>query len=151
MQILLIISILLILFISHDSKPKQHQQVVYPVFIGSNGYCIRDEIVNDLFSGLGKYFGTFFYDSTYNQTTNTVCYCFRVYQQLNPNFSRKRMLSLLRPIGEKALSRWFHEQTLYTNVDNFIAVTWQADRLCFHFAMNDAGFAEIADLRKLSH
>lgn len=76
MQFLIVILTLAMLFVIHYSNTKEQppQQVVYPVFIGSNGYCIRDEIVNGMFNSLGKYFDTWFYNGTYNQTVYTVSY-----------------------------------------------------------------------------
>ncbi len=138
-------------FLEELAKSNQPAQV-YPVCIGSNGYCIRDDIVNHQFDKLGTYYDIYFYEMAYNYSTNVIVYQFKVYNQINSDFSRQRLLMRCRQIGEKALLQHLHEQGCFdVKIDNFVAVTLQADTLCYFFALNNQGFQEIAELRKNQH
>lgn len=124
----------------------------FPVYIGSNGYSICDEVVNTLFAKLGNYWNIFYFEVAYDYSPNVVTYQFRVYEPQKSNADRRHLLVRARQVGEKALTQHLHAQGIYNLViDNFVAVTLQADVLRFYFATTSQGFAEIVELRKRSH
>ncbi|MCM1084083.1 MAG: hypothetical protein NC393_13325 [Clostridium sp.] len=148
--LILFLTIFALVIIRFSEKNRwQPQQPQLPVFIGSNGYAINDEVVNRYFKGLEKYFSIYFFEYADNPTQNRIVYVFRAYEVLNPDLPHRRLLSLCRKVGEQALSKHMHEHGVYTQIDNFVAVTFEADRLYYHIACNEMGFAEIAELRKL--
>ena len=131
---------------------KQEQTIEYNIYIGSNGYSIVDEVINRYFVSLGRYYQIWYFEYVYQPSQNIITYQFKVYEQINDNFPHDRMVSICRRIGEKALAQHFHENNLLNmRVDNFIAVTIQADTLRYHIAKNNVGIEEIAKLRRQTH
>lgn len=124
----------------------------FPVVIGSNGVTICDDIIYTLFNKLDKYFDTWFYLSTDYCTNNVIVYRFNVYELLEPDMRRKLLLLKLRHVGEQALLIHLHEQGIFqiTNIENFVAVSYKANLLCFYLALNEQGFSEIATINKQS-
>jgi hypothetical protein len=126
-----------------------HTPYVYDVMIGSNGICIRDEVLNRLFASLDSVYGDWYYDRTYYLSENVVTYQFRVFNYKKDVFDRKLVIYRVRQIAEKALVAHWHERGIYNlTVDGFIAVTVYADVLRVHIAFTDKGFSEIANIRE---
>lgn len=125
----------------------------FDVLIGANGVCIRDEIVNRYFEGFYKIWEDWFFSRCYPSASgNLFVYNFRVYNPLNANMSRLNILHKAKQVAEKALTRHFHDSGIYNvDVDNFIVVNQKADVLVVLIAQNEAGFSEIADLRRRLH
>ena len=124
----------------------------FPVFIGSNGYSIRDEIVNSAFAKLGKYFEIYFFVCAYPFTANVVIYEFKVYNPIYEGMDNRRLCGVAKQVAEGALMEHLHNQGYYNFViDNFINTTIQADTLRVHIATTTQGFNEIAELRKSPH
>ena len=127
-------------------------QLNMPVFIGSNGYSIRDEIVNKSFGKLGKYFEIFFFTCAYPLTANVIIYEFKVYNPIHDFMDNRRLCGIAKQIAEGALTEHLHNQGYYNYIiDNFIFTTLQADTLRVHIATNPQGFNEIAEMRKSVH
>ena len=130
-----------------QNKPMQTFQ--YNVAIGSNGIAIRDDFVHTYFEKLNTLFETWYYERSYFNSNNTVCYEFRVYDCTLCNPTPKRIIDKVRPIAEKALTMHFHDQGIYSiAVDNFVAIRLFNDRLFIYYATNDKGFEEIQAIRQ---
>lgn len=126
--------------------------VVYPSLIGSNGIFIRDEIIYRDFERLNSLYEDWYYESSFFYSSNVVAYSFRVYNYRNEIFKKSLVQHKVKQIAERALIRNFHENGLYNvHADNFIAVEIYADVLNIYIAYTDAGFSEIAQLRKSFH
>lgn len=139
-------------YIFLENYAKKQEQIFYNVYIGSNGYGIRDDLIYKYFQKLEDLFEVWFFEIAYNRTVDTITYQFKVYDLMKDSIPRRRIITICRQLGEKALNQHFHEQGIYNlPIDKFVAVTWTADVLCFHFAINDEGFKTISDIRKLSH
>ena len=134
-----------------ESFPKSAVTTNYPVYIGSNGYTVRDEVVNDSFGKLGKYFEIFFFICAYPYSDNVVIYEFKVYTPVNPNMSHRRLCYTAKQIAEGAVTEQLHNQGYHSFViDRFIHVNLQSDTLRVYIATNNLGFDEIENLRKNS-
>lgn len=132
-------------------SPQPQQE--FPVYLAWNGYDFRPEWLNEVISTqLEKYWETAFYDAVNLQNPNIVVYSFRVYNLINRDLRRSRLLTLTRIIGEKALKEHFQNLGYYNvTVDKFIATNLQADHLWIAIARNEQGFAEIDEYRKRIH
>ena len=75
-----------------------------------------------------------------------------MYNLLASDISRKLLLIRLRHVGEQALLIHLHEQGIFqiTNIENFVAVSYKADKLRFYLALNEQGFSEIATIKSHS-
>ena len=130
------------------ASTKTESKVAYPVLIGSNGFTIRDEIVNTLFSRLDNIYKNWYFERADYVSKNVICYTFRVYDCLL-NMDRKRLMSKLRVVDEAALSMHFHENGIYTlPADGFCAVRVVGDRMHVFYAINDSGLEEIQAIRQ---
>lgn len=128
-----------------EEKP----QITYPVLIGSNGICIRDEVVNRLFERLYRLYDDWYFEYSFYSSPNVVIYQFRVYNyKLGDKFDRKLVIHRAKQIAERALQMHFHDSGIYgTSVDGFIAITLYSDVLRVHIACNNLGFKEIEGIR----
>lgn len=129
------------------------QKYIFPVVIGSNGVTICDDVIYTLFKKLDKYFDTWFYLSTDYYTNNVIVYNFNVYNLLATEMNRKLLLINLRHVGEQALLIHLHEQGIFqiTNIEDFVAVSYKANRLRFYLALNEQGFSEIETIKRQSY
>lgn len=120
----------------------------YSVFIGYNGYTIRDDIVNEYFSALSNYWETVYYTNTKYISPNVVEYEFRAYFPTKFENSSRRLLASVKQVAEQALTRHFHSFGVSIPVDRFIAVKIHQDIVSVYIAVNDKGFSEIEKLRQ---
>lgn len=137
-------------FLDEWAKKRQNESICYLVTIGSNGYMICADCVGAYFTKLGEYFKIWYFDNAFYSSANILTYQFIVYDQINMNFPRKRIINICRRIGEQALVTYWHENNIYNRIENFVAADWQADTLYIHYAINNEGFKEIAEIRKKS-
>ncbi|WP_075721960.1 hypothetical protein [Roseburia sp. 499] len=122
--------------------------ITYDVFIGHNGYIIRDDIVNEYFAPLQNYWETFYYSDAKYASQNVVEYAFRAYFPTKFENSSRRLLASVKQIAEQALTRHFHSFGVSFPVDRFIAVKIHQDIVSVFIAVNDKGFSEIEKLRQ---
>lgn len=121
----------------------------YNVLIGYNGYVIRDDIVNDYFSPLQKYWETVFYSHINHPSPNVVEYVFRAYFPTRYDSSNRRLIMYVKQIAEQALTKHFHSLGITIPADRFVAVKIRSDMVSVYFATNDNGFGEIESLRQI--
>lgn len=120
----------------------------YNVLIGYNGYVIRDDIVNEYFAPLQKYWETVYYSNSHYISPNVVAYEFRAYFPLRYEDAPRRLSILVKQVAEQALTRHFHSVGISVPVDRFIAVHIHQDIVSVYIAVNDSGFREIETLRE---
>lgn len=128
--------------------PPAQAPLNYNIFIGYNGYCIRDDIVNEYFSALSDYWETVYYTNTKYISPNVVEYEFRAYYPTKYEHSSRRLLASVKHVAEQALTRHFHNIGVSIPVDHFIAVKIHEDVVSVYIAVNEIGFQEIDVLRK---
>lgn len=134
---------------SFASCTSQVQCQKYNVFIGDNGYIIRDDIVNEYFAPLQKYWETVFYSHINHPSPNVVEYVFRAYYPTRYDYSNRRLNTYVKQIAEKALTKHFHSFGITIPADRFVAVKIRSDMVSVYFATNDNGFSEIESLRQM--
>lgn len=128
---------------------KSQADIQFPVFLGANGYTIRDEVVNSAFEKLYKFWEIYFFTSAFPYSSNVVIYEFRVYNPTTFNTDNRRLRNNAKKVAEGALTEHLHNQGFYNFIiDNFIYVSLNADTLRVHIATTPMGFEEIAKLRK---
>lgn len=121
----------------------------FNVFIGHNGIYTVEDIINKKFESLYRFYQNWFFNNLYYYSKNVVVYEFRVWDCLYENFNRQTLQYKLRQIAEKALISHFHELGLFNvPIQNFVATSLNADKLLVFIAFNEAGFAEIKELRE---
>lgn len=135
-------------FLDDWTKKRQNESICHLVTIGSNGYTICADFVGTYYMKLGEYFKIWYFENAFYSSGNVLTYQFKVYDQINMSFPRKRIINICRRIGEQALVTYWHENNIYNRVDHFVAADWQADTLYIHYARNNEGFKEIAEIRK---
>lgn len=128
--------------------PPAQAPLNYNIFIGYNGYCIRDDIVNEYFASLHNYWETVYYSDMKYVSQNVVEYEFRAYYPTKYEHSSRRLLASVKQVAEQALTRHFHNIGVSIPVDHFIAVKIYEDVVSVYIAVNEIGFQEIAALRK---
>ena len=133
---------------SFASCTSQVQYQTYNVFIGDNGYIIRDDIVNEYFAPLQKYWETVFYSHINNPSPNVVEYVFRAYFPTRYDSSNRILNTRVKQIAEQALTKHFHSLGITIPADRFVAVKIRSDMVSVYFAINDNGFGEIESLRQ---
>lgn len=121
----------------------------YNVFIGDNGYTIRDDIVNEYFAPLQKYWETVFFSHINHPSPNVVEYVFRAYFPTRYDSSNRRLIMYVKQIAEQALTKHFHSLGITIPADRFVAVKIRSDMVSVYFATNDNGFGEIESLRQI--
>lgn len=120
----------------------------FPVSIGWNGYTIREDIVNNAFEKLEKYWEFVNFEFVITSNPNVLIYQFRVYNQIDKNLSKKNLLIKVRRTAEQALTKHFQSQNIFVSVDKFVAVALSQDILRVAFATNNEGFALVSQLRR---
>lgn len=120
----------------------------YNVFIGYNGYTYRDDIINEFFAPLQKYWETVYFAHASYISPNVVEYAFRAYFPIRYENAPRRLSMSVKQVAEQALTRHFHSVGISLPVDRFIAVQIQQDIVSVYIAVNDSGFQEIENLRE---
>lgn len=165
MVVLLVLTIIIFIlalgvagFMQSDAGQKLYQkmvttevaQITYPVYIGHNGVCYREDLIEQAFDGLNRYWEIFYFDNVVCNANYVITYQFRVYEPLDTRMKDGRRLSLVRNIAEKVLKHHLNMYGWHIPVDNLIAVTLHEDVLSVMIATSYLGLPEIKRLRKLA-
>ena len=137
------------------STEKTNPAIQYDVFIGGlypGTLSPREDLVEERFYKLNMCFDDYYYVYSYMSTSgNMVIYQFRAYYPVDAN--RHTLLRKTRRIAERCLLKHWHDMGVYNcpPIDNFVAINLYGCVLNICYACNEAGFAEIAEMRKSPH
>lgn len=135
-------------FLNSSSIGQTVSMYTYPVFIGFNGYIFRPDLIERGFHKLSKYWDFFYFENIYNQHPNIIIYQFRVYEPIHDDIKTRRLTALVQNVAEEVLAHHMHENNCFVPIDKFIAIQLMNDILQIAIAKNNAGFQQIASMRK---